>query len=137
MRCTPALALAFALLCTSCEQPPEDPATRATAAAAEPPPPGDAGNAADPGDAAAPSAANATIRYACDDGSALDVRYVADRAAVELPDGRTVSLPKAQSASTPGSEAFVGEALALQREGDGIELHRDEQPTLRCRATGT
>lgn len=132
MRRTHALALVLALSCASCEKPPAGPAARANG---QPPEPSTAPLPAGAGDAARTDAGGRT-RYACDDGSALGVRYVADRVEVELPDGRTVSLPKAQSASTDDSEAFVGEALALQREGDGIELHRDEQPTLRCRATG-
>lgn len=119
------LALAFTLSCASCEPPPSDPATRATLPAPE------------PEQAAPATVAIGATRYTCDDGSALGVRYVADRAQVELPDGRTVTLPKAQSASKGGGEAFVGEALALQRDGDDIQLHRDEQPALHCRSTGT
>lgn len=129
----PALAVAFTLLCTSCEKPPDDPATRATGPTPEPAP----APAPGPGDAVTTDTGTATIHYACDDGSALGVRYVADQARVELPDGREVTLPKAQSASKGGDDAFVGEALALQRESNDIQLHRDDRPVLRCREAGT
>lgn len=119
------LALAFTLSCASCEPPPSDPATRATLPTPE------------PGQVAPAMVDNGATRYTCDDGSTLGVRYVADQAQVELPDGRMVTLPKAQSASKGGGDAFVGEAMALQRDGDGIQLHRDEQPVSRCRSTGT
>ena len=75
------------------------------------------------------------LDYICDDGSALRVEYVAETARVELSDGRVVALPKAQSASKGGGEVFVGEALSLQRDGGGIQLHQDEGKTLLCRSS--
>jgi hypothetical protein len=117
-------AFAFALLCTSCGQPPDDPATRAT------------GLTPEPTSAPFPATADAGIastRYACDDGSAVSVIWGNDKARVELPDGRMVSLPKAQSASKGGGEVFVGDTVSLQREGDDIQLFQGAGEAQQCR----
>lgn len=124
MRRTP-LPLVLMLACAACTQaPPTDPARRATVPDA----------ASTPAPGASPES-QAAIRYACDGGAAVEVAYGGDEARVTLPDGRLVALPKAQSASKGGGEAFVGEAVSLQRDGDAIELFRDEGKALRCRAS--
>jgi hypothetical protein len=119
---------ALMLACAACTQsPPPDPARRATI-----PAPDDA-TAAAPHTAANDIGAPASSRYDCDDGSAVRVEYVAETARVELPDGRVVALPKAQSASKGGGEVFVGETVSLQRDGNDIQLHRGDGKALACR----
>jgi hypothetical protein len=127
MHRTPIL-LALALACTACTQsPPPDPARRATIPSPDAAP-GTAGNMASVAD---PD----RHRYACDNGGTVYVEYVAETARVELPDGRVVALPKAQSASKGGGDVFVGEAMSLQRDGGGIQLHQDEGKPLLCQAS--
>lgn len=72
------------------------------------------------------------VRYRCDDGSELRVSHAGGIADVTLPDGRTVALPRAESASKDGGDAYVGEALSLMVEGDNVQLHQDEGPTRNC-----
>lgn len=118
---------ALALACAACTQsPPPDPARRATIPAPEATPGTTATRTVD---VTTPD----TLSYACDDGSALRIEYAAETARVELPDGRVVALPKAQSASKGGGEVFVGEAMSLQRNGDGIQMYQDEGKSLLCR----
>jgi hypothetical protein len=121
---------ALALSCVACTQsPPPDPARRATI-----PAPGEApgATAAKTVDVTKPD----TLRYTCDDGGALRIAYVAETARVELPGGRVVTLPKAQSASKGGGEVFVGEAMSLQRDGDAIQVHPGGGKSLLCRSSG-
>jgi len=107
----PAILIAT-LACSACGPAPEDPARRATvqsgqdatAAVSEPAPGDDA------------------VRYACGDGSTVAIDRQAEQARVELPDGRSVTLPKAQSASKGGGDVFVGETVSLQREGASAAL---------------
>ncbi|MDN5781240.1 MAG: MliC family protein [Luteimonas sp.] len=122
----PAIAVIL-LACNACgpTPPPTDPARRATASATDVP-------------AAATSPATTgrdmPLRYACDDGSVVLVTYGNEQARVELPDGRAVSLPKAQSASKEGGEVFVGETVSLQRESDGLQLFQTGSKSLQCRS---
>ena len=123
------LPFTLALICTACGQaPPADQARRATIPAPEtthgvPAAEKPGGARTDP------------IHYACEDGNTLRVTYIADQARVELPGGRLVALPKAQSASKGGGAVFVGEALSLQRSADRIQLYRDEGNPLACRSS--
>ncbi len=125
--------LALAAACAACGQtpPPADPARRASGPEPAQRPAPVAQAPARPGSDAG---TRGTIRYACDDGSAVGIAYAGDEARVTLPDGRVVALPKAQSASRGGGEVFVGEAVSLQRDGDGIQLFQDEGKALHCRA---
>lgn len=147
------LPFAFALACAACGQaPPSDPAERATVsapAAADAPAPANgrpgataAGEAVDAAPAAptagfAPLPPGAPTTYTCDDGSEAKVAYGRDQATVTLADGRSVALPKAQSASKGGGEVYVGEAVSLMRDGTRLELHVDESPARTCHAHQT
>jgi hypothetical protein len=129
MRRTP-LPLVLMLACATCGQaPPADPARRATV-----PGPAAAPTPASPAESS-PAESRPATRYACDGGAGVEVAYGRDEARVTLPDGRLVTLPKAQSASKGGGEVFVGEAVSLQRDGDAIQLFQDEGGALRCRAS--
>ncbi|MFC3716883.1 hypothetical protein ACFONC_12045 [Luteimonas soli] len=118
------------LACTACgpTPPPSDPARRATASIAEEP------NPMPPAADALPGAAgrDTPMRYACNDTSTVSVAWGDDQARVELPDGRMVSLPKAQSASKGGGEVFVGKTVSLQRDGDDIQLFEGEGNARKC-----
>jgi hypothetical protein len=123
-------AIAITLACSACgpTPPPADPARRATVSAAQPPDP-------TPVAATAPDARPGTpVRYACTNGSTISVVWGENRARATLPDGRTVSLPKAQSASKGGGEVFVGETVSLQRDGDDIQLFEGEGSARQCSA---
>lgn len=116
----PAILIAT-LACSACGPAPEDPARRATVQSGQ-----DATAAPAGGDTAAavsePAPGDDAVRYACGDGSTVAIDRQAEQARVELPDGRSVTLPKAQSASKGGGDVFVGETVSLQREGASAAL---------------
>ncbi len=91
-----------------------------------------------PSDAATPAMAEgADMIYTCEDGSELRVVYADTRAKVTLPDGRTVSLPRAARASgQAGGEIFVAGAVALHRLGNVVELEQQPGGIRRCRESG-
>lgn len=70
--------------------------------------------------------------YRCTDGTMLQADYAGAGVTLRWADGRTLALPRAESASTPGADAFVGDTVSLQRSGAGIELHDGDKPTLAC-----
>jgi len=116
-------AFFLGLACSACGPAPEDPARRATlqsdkdSARA-------AGGTANAGDA---------IRYACGDGSRVEVDWQAGQARLQLSNGRSVILPKAQSASKGGGDVFVGETVSLQREDDAIAVFAGAGERQDCR----
>ncbi|NZA28297.1 hypothetical protein H0E84_18130 [Luteimonas sp. SJ-92] len=116
-----AVCVLFAGLAAGCQQQPADSADDTGAGARTP-------QDVDPPVAAA----DAATSYRCIDGSELRIAYAAEGATVTLPDGRTVALPRAESASQGSGGAYVGEALGLDLEGDRVFLHQDEGPTLEC-----
>jgi len=72
--------------------------------------------------AAVPAAASGSmVVYACDDGSGLTVTYDKYSALVKLPTGSTM-LSRAESGSSSGNEAYLGEEMSLYRNGDLVEL---------------
>ncbi len=111
--------LATALLCGGCG--PAAPTGEPAPAAATRPP------------AADTTPASGAVRYACGDGSSVTVAYGDDQARVDLPDGLTLALRKAQSASKGGGEVFVGDTVSLEREGEAIALFQGEGERLDCR----
>src|SRR5690606_38559151 len=87
-------AVLVALACGACGQGPEDSTPAATA------PPDPAAIASIEHDAPPAAAPDGALRYACGDGGIVTIAWSGDDARVELGDGRTVTLPKAQSASS-------------------------------------
>ena len=81
-----------------------------------------------PSDTMAP----ATVSYRCDDGTMLQVDYGQADANVRWGDGRSTRLPRAESASTGGAQAYVGSDVSLQRSSSAIELHEPGQPARAC-----
>lgn len=73
-----------------------------------------------------------SVSYRCDDGTMLQVDYGDADASIRWADGRSVDLPRAESASGPGGDAYVGTDVSLQRTGTGIELHDGDAPMRSC-----
>jgi membrane-bound inhibitor of C-type lysozyme len=82
--------------------------------------------------AAQDTAAPDHIGYRCADGSRLDVAYFGSTARISWPDGRSLTLPRAESASKGGGDVYVGETVSLQRDGNTLQLHDGEAPPLAC-----
>ncbi|MCL1635311.1 hypothetical protein M2650_11820 [Luteimonas sp. SX5] len=78
------------------------------------------------------SAAAKSTRYACNDGAAIDIAADGLEAQVTLEDGRKFALPRAESASKGGGDAFVGDALSVLRQGRSAQLHRDGRDVADC-----
>jgi len=90
-----------------------------------------------PETATPPMAEGADITYTCEDGSELRVTYAAGRATVTLANGGIVPLPRSpQAAREAGGEVYAGDALALHRLGNVVELRQDAGATRRCRESG-
>ena len=122
----PAAVLA-ALACGACGQGPEDSTPAATA------PPDPAATASIDRDAPPAAAPDGALRYACGDGRIVTIAWSGDDARVELGDGRTVTLPKAQSASSGAGDVFVGETISLERGGEAVALFLDAGERIDCR----
>ncbi|HLT43041.1 MAG TPA: MliC family protein [Luteimonas sp.] len=91
------------------------------------------GAADNAGPASTDAAAMASsVSYRCDDGSMLQVDYGDADASIRWADGRSVDLPRAESASGGGGDAYVGTDVSLQRTGTGIELHDGDAPMRSC-----
>lgn len=118
------LALLAACFASACTPPGGTANLPATAAPGAPPTAVDARTSASPVGAGA-------ITYGCDDGRTPSVVYGADHATLHLGGEPGWRLPRAESASTPGVEVYVGRNVALQREGDSIQLELSGA-SLRC-----
>ena len=71
-------------------------------------------------------AAGAQITYTCEDGSELDVVFSAKSAKFALADGRVVTLSRTGSGAQGGGEVYTGEAVALRRLGNVVEVEQDQ-----------
>ena len=122
-RLLPAATLLLALAASACGPAPEDPARRVKVQsgtdATTPDAPSRGGTVAATSE---PTPGDRATRYACDDGSTAVIDRQAAQARIELPDGRSVALPMAQSASKGGGDVFVGETMSLQHEGASATL---------------
>lgn len=132
-RSRPAIAIGITLLlaCSACgpTAPPTGPAQRATPPASQGSRPATVA-AVQSGD----PAQGEPLRYECDDGSVVKVTYGnGEQARIELPDGPTISLPKAQSASKGAGDVFVGETVSLHRDGDELQVAQTAGDSLQCR----
>src|SRR5690348_8058822 len=120
------LALAAALLClAACQRSPDAegaaPPQSANAAAAHPatdamPPPAPAAATAIP-------ASRGGDDYACADGTRLRAGFGEHDATLRWTDGRSITLPRAESASKGGGDAYVGATVSVQRDGARLQLH--------------
>src|SRR3546814_15180795 len=121
--------VAIALACSACgpSAPPSDPTPSATEPTAQ---------TSDPSPSAA-TAPGTPVTYACTDASPVSVAWGHDQARVEFAAGRTISLPKAQSASQGGRAVFVVDTVSLQRDGDHIHLVEGEATDQPSTATGS
>lgn len=72
--------------------------------------------------------------FTCSDGSKLDLDWGNDQVVVKWPDGRSVTLPKAESASGPGGDAYVGDTVSIEHEGDSVVLRDGGKAALTCTA---
>ena len=83
-------------------------------------------------DKPAASTGTNTLAYRCEDGTMLQAEYGEADVSLRWADGRTATLPRAESASAGGSDAYVGSDVSLQRTGSGFELHDGENATVAC-----
>lgn len=127
----PFLLCAFACGCTpagdtSDELQPADVPAASSQAATEPAP-------AKPAPA---SPAATTVAYHCTDGRTLEASYGDHDVTLHWPGGRSVQLPRAESASKGGGDVYVGETVSLQRGPSRIELHDGDAPPVTCNEAG-
>jgi len=123
-------ALLAALCAAACACQPgtdEAAAPSATDAAA------DTGAAADTPPAAGDTTPGA---FTCTDGTRLQLDWGRDEVTVRWPDGRTARLPKAESASGPDGDAYVGDTVSIEHDRDGIVVHDGGNAPLACDAAG-
>jgi hypothetical protein len=131
------LAVAAGWLCLAACQPAPD--ANGTAS-----PPSTTGAAANPAtDAMAPPTAGEPAAaptfgggddYACADGTRLQVAFGGHAATLRWSGGRTVTLPRAESASKSGGDAYVGDTVSLERDGTRLTLHDGERAATDCAA---
>lgn len=84
----------------------------------------------------APARPSASVAYRCTDGRSLEAVYGEHDATLRWPDGRSVRLPRAESASKDGGDVYVGETVSLMRGPSRIELHDGDAPAATCNETG-
>jgi hypothetical protein len=84
---------------------------------------------------ATPSPAAGTA-YACVDGTRLRASFGDHDATLQWADGRSLVLPRAESASKGGGDAYVGETVSLQRDGTHLQLHDGDRAATTCDPDG-
>lgn len=138
-------ALAAGLFClAACQRPPDAggvvPAPSTSTPSTPAPTPGagiaPAGGAAPPPMATPGGAATTGADYACADGTRLQVRFGDHDATLHWPGGRSLVLPRAESASRGGGDVYVGETASLQRDGARLQLHDGERAATDCATAG-
>lgn len=83
-----------------------------------------------------PSATATPGAFTCTDGTRLELDWGRDEVVVRWPDGRTATLPRAESASGPDGDAYVGDTVSVEHDGDTIVVHDGGNAPLACDATG-
>lgn len=81
---------------------------------------------------ASPAPAPAGTDYACADGIRLQARFGEHDATLQWPDGRSLVLPRAESASKGGGDVYVGDTVSLQRDGTRLQLHDGDRAATSC-----
>lgn len=105
-------------------------------------PGGDDTAAARPGAAGAESRPQAAAgapssgAFTCDDGSSVELAWGSDNVVVTWPDGRTETLPRAESASGPDGDAYVGDTVSIEHADNRIVLREGGKPALACTGEG-
>lgn len=92
------------------------------------------GAATDATDEASPGDTALAGTFTCDDGSSVRLDWGDNDVTVQWPDGRTATLPKAESASGPAGDAYVGDTVSVEHAGDRITLRDGDQPARTCTA---
>lgn len=127
------LTLAAGLVClVACGRVPDagDGASQPSAGGS---PPGPAAADATPPSTAAPGTDDAARdEYVCADGTRLQARFGDHDAMLRWPGGRSMTLPRAESASKGGGDVYVGDTVSLQREGPRLQLHDGERAATDC-----
>jgi hypothetical protein len=131
------VAFAACLLClAACQRTPDAdaaaPSSPAAGAADAPAPPAPAPAPADAPPAAAASASGTSVDYACADGTTLQAGFGEHDATLRWPGGRSLTLPRAESASKGGGDVYVGETVSLQRDGARLQLHDGARTATTC-----
>lgn len=72
--------------------------------------------------------------FNCVNGTSVRLDWGEDDVVVRWPDGRSATLPKAESASGPNGDAYVGDTVSLEHDGDRIVIHDGDGPPLACDA---
>lgn len=80
-------------------------------------------------------AAGAQITYTCEDGSELNVTYSGKAAKFALVDGSVVTLPRTSSGVKGGGDVYAGEAVALRRLGNVVEVDQGQGGKRVCAET--
>lgn len=130
------LGFAACLLClAACQRSPDaddaNPEAAAPAATAAAPAPPAVGTPPPP----TPGASAGD--YLCADGTRLQAGFGDHDATLRWPDGRSLVLPRAESASKGGGVAYVGDAVSLQRDGDRLQLHDGDRAATTCEPGST
>lgn len=118
------------LLClaAACQRAPDDDSTTPVAQAPAP-----AAGPRSPAPAASTPAPATGVAYACADGTRLRLEFGGGReATLRWPDGRTLRLPRAESASKGGGDVYVGDTVSLQRDGTRVQLHDGGRAPTAC-----
>jgi hypothetical protein len=125
-------ALAAGLLCLAACQRSADTDGVAPPRPSSAPTPGAGASA--PADATPPPAPAAAsgADYACADGTRLQVDFGNHDATLRWPGGRSITLPRAESASKGGGDVYVGDTVSLQRDGMRLQLHDGERTATDC-----
>jgi hypothetical protein len=75
------------------------------------------------------------VGHRCADGSPVGMLHASGKAEVHWAGGRTLMLPRAESASRGGGDAYVGDTMSLQHDDDELQLHDGPAPALACEQT--
>jgi len=90
----------------------------------------------DSADATTPAQTALAGAFTCGDGSNIHLDWGQDQVVVKWPDGRSVTLPKAESASGPDGDAYVGDTVSIEHEGDSVVLRDGGKPAQTCTSDG-
>lgn len=83
-----------------------------------------------------PMPAATAVAYHCTDGRTLEASYGDHDVTLHWPDGHSVQLPRAESASKGAGDVYVGETVSLQRGPSRIELHDGDVAPVTCNEAG-